>query len=604
MLMLLVGLSTVPRILPAAVIADLDPSLQWRTAKIEFFGNQKFSESELRDTIVSRERPWFRFWQDLPAFDPVTFETDLERLRRFYEARGYYEAAISYDLDVDAERNEVAARISVREGEPILIAEIDVEVALKSPDQKPPTLPDQLPVKRDQVFREAEYQQAEQVLRSALMESGYAHAQSQRRAEVDLADQRARIRYGLQPGPITFFGETTITGLQEVEPDLIRRELQYEPGEIYSLKKVTETREKLLGLELFGTVRVAPGKTQGAPTTLPMEIEVSEKPYREIRLALGYSTEDQFRTQLEWRHLNWLGGGRRLSVLAKYSAITMEGAIRLIQPHLFSRDSQGSLWLAYDQEDEETYLRNFGRFVPRLDYRFSRALTAFVGYRVEYDKLNDIAAATRAALGDIRREGIVSGPTAGLVWNTSDSVLDPKKGHVISLNLDQAGSIWGGQFSFFKVSAEAKKYLELGWSTVLAGRIKLGMADAIGSDKNLPLFERFYAGGEKSVRGYGRRRLGPLTASDDPLGGLSLIEGSIEFRRPIWNELNGAVFLDFGQVSRKAYDLPLGDLEFSSGFGISYSTPVGPLRLDMGFPFKPPRGDRAWQIHFSIGAYF
>ena len=132
----------------------------------------------------------------------------------------------------------------------------------------------------------------------------------------------------------------------------------------------------------------------------------------------------------------------------------------------------------------------------------------------------------------------------------------------------------------------------------------MGQADATGSDKNFPLFERFFAGGEKSVRGYGRRRLGPLTASDDPLGGLSLVEGSIELRRPIWKELTGAVFLDFGQVSRKAYDLPLGDLQFSSGFGIAYSTPVGPVRFDIGFPFKPPRGDRAWQIHFSIGAYF
>ena len=492
----------------------------------------------------------------------------------------------------------------MREGEPVLIGAIDVEVALKTPDQKPPALPDELPVKRGEVFRETEYQQAEQVLRNTLLDAGYAHTQSERRAEVDLAEQRARIRYGLQPGPITFFGETTIKGLDKVEPELIQREILYETGETYSLKKVTETREKLLALELFGTVRVAPGQTQGMPTTLPMEIEVAEKAYREIRLALGYGTEDQFRTQLEWRHLNWLGGGRKLSISAKYSSITTSGAINLIQPHLFSRDTQGVVRLSYDQEDEETYLRNVARFLPRLEHRFSPTVTGFAGYRVEYDKLNEIAQATEAALGGIRREGIVSGPTAGLVWNTSDDPFNPKKGHVISLTLDQAGGIWGGQFSFFKMTAEAKKYVEIGWSTILAGRLKLGMADAIGSDKNFPLFERFFAGGEKSVRGYGRRRLGPLSTSDDPLGGLSLVEGSLELRRPIWKELNGAVFLDFGQVSRKAYDLPVGDLQFSTGFGVSYSTPVGPLRFDVGFPFKPPRGDRAWQIHFSIGAYF
>ena len=78
----------------------------------------------------------------------------------------------------------------------------------------------------------------------------------------------------------------------------------------------------------------------------------------------------------------------------------------------------------------------------------------------------------------------------------------------------------------------------------------------------------------------------------------------MEVRRPVWRELGGALFVDFGQVSLKSFDIPVNDLQFSTGFGLSYTTPVGPLRLDIGFPFKPPRGDRAWQIHFSVGASF
>ena len=492
----------------------------------------------------------------------------------------------------------------MREGEPVLIGAIDVQVALQMPEQKPPPLPEQLPVKRGDVFRETEYQQSEQVLRNSLLDGGYAHAQSERHAEVELAERLARIRYGLRPGPITFFGDTTIKGLQKVEPELIEREIQYEPGEIYSLKKVTQTREKLLALDLFGTVRVAPAQTQGTPTTVPMEVEVSEKAYREIRLALGYGTEDEFRTQLEWRHRNWLGGGRRLSAQVKYSSILVTGATELVQPHFFTPHTQGALRVSHDQEKEETYLRNVTRFSPRVDHRFSPALTAFLGYRVEYDKLNKISTATQEALGDIRRDGVVSGPMAGVVWNTSDDPFNPKTGHVVSLTLDQAGAIWGGQYSFYKITGEAKKYFDIGWSTVFATRLKLGLADAIGAEKNLPLFERFFSGGDKSVRGYGRRRLGPLDSGDDPIGGLSLVEGSLEFRRPLWKELSGALFLDFGQVSRRSFDPPVDNLRFSSGFGLAYSTPVGPVRLDVGFPFKPPRGDPSWQVHFSIGAYF
>jgi outer membrane protein insertion porin family len=602
--LLLAGLTTFPRAASAVLIDALDPARQWRVARIEFSGNQKFSDDELTAAIVTTGRLWYRFWEDRPALDPVTFTTDLERLRRFYESRGYYRAVITYDLDVDEERGLVSVRVRVREGEPVLISDIDVAVTLKEPDQKPPALPDQLPVKRGDVFRETEYQQGEQTLRSRLADSGYAHVQTQRKAEVDVDELQAQIQYGVQPGPITFFGETEVKGLESVAPQVVLRELTYRPGELYSLKKVAESREKLLALDLFGTVRVGPAETQGAPVILPMVVEVTEKPHREVRLALGYGTEDQFRAQLEWRSLNFLGGARRLSITGKYSSITQSGALTFIQPHFLTDQTQGSIKLNHDQETEETYLRNVTQLTPRLDHRFSREWTAFFGFRSEYDHLNKISDATEQALGNIRQHGFLIGPTAGMVWNTSDDPFNPKKGHVLALTLDQAGTIWGGQYNFLKMTGEAKKYIDIGWNTVFASRLKLGLADPIGAEKNYPIFERFFAGGEKSVRGYGRRRLGPLNAADEPLGGLSLVEGSFELRRPIWKELNGAVFLDFGQVSRHTFDLPFDDLRFSSGFGVSYSTPVGPLRLDIGFPFKRPPGDRPWQIHFSIGAYF
>ena len=604
LLLVLAGVFSFSESALAVLVDALDPATQWKVARIEFSGNQKFPDDTLGAVIVTKERTWYRFWEERPAFDPVTFTADLERLRRFYEAEGYYAAVITYDLDTDREPELVRVQIKVHEGEPVMISEIGVDVTVKEPAQKPPALPDELPVKRGEVFREVEYQQGEQTLRTSFLNSGYAHVQTQRKAEVNVDEHTARIHYGAQPGPVTFFGETEIKGADTVEPELILRELAYKQGEQYSLAKVAESREKLLGLDLFGTVRVGPAQTQGTPVILPMQVEVAEKAHREIKLALGYGTEDQFRTQLEWRHLNWLGGGRRLSAQVKYSSIVVTGAIELVQPHFFTPRTQGAVKVSHDQETEETYLRNVTRFSPRVNHRFSPAWTAFLGYRVEYDKLNKISTATREALGDIRRDGIVSGPLAGVVWNTSDDPFNPKRGHVVSLTLDQAGAIWGGQYSFYKITGEAKKYFDVGWSTVFATRLKLGLADAIGAEKNLPLFERYFSGGDKSVRGYGRRRLGPLDSGDDPIGGLSLVEGSFEFRRPLWKELSGALFLDFGQVSRRSFDLPFDNLRFSSGFGLAYSTPVGPVRLDLGFPFKPPRGDPSWQVHFSIGAYF
>jgi len=582
----------------------LDYSRERRVERINLSGYKLFAEDELRAELLTKERPWYRFWSERPSFDAVTFENDLERLRRYYEARGYYDTVIEYDLVVDEQESLITVDIRLTEGASIVVAEIGVDVIGNLPDHERPALPATLPVKSGEVFQEESYQEAERLLRETFLRSGFAHVETTRKAEVNHSERRVRIWYTVTPGPPTVFGDTEIRGTKSVDAELIRRELAYRAGDKFSSEKIAETRAKLLALDLFSSVRIGPRPTAGQTEVVPMEVEVAEKPHREIRIALGYSTEEEFRGQVEWRHLNWLGGGRQLSILGKYSSIIAGGTAELVQPHFLTPSTKGVLTFKYDQEEEQTYRRDLAGFRPRMDHRFSAALSGFLGYRIEYDTLHDVAAATEQALGNIRSEGIVSGPTMGLVWNTTDNPFYPKKGEILSLTLEQAGAIWGGDYRFFKIVGEAKKYYEIGWDTVFASRLKLGLGDAIGSADRFPLFERFYAGGEKSVRGYGRRRLGPLSDSNDPLGGLSLLEGSVELRRPVWKNLAGAVFVDFGQVALQPFDARIFNLDFGAGFGLSYNTPVGPVRLDVGFPFQKVPKDRPWQIHFSIGAFF
>jgi outer membrane protein assembly complex protein YaeT len=590
--------------LVAAQLESLDPARQWRVRNIDFIGNQRFSDRRLSSAIITQARPWFRFWGQRPEFDPITFETDLERLRRFYETQGYYNSRITYDLEVNQSDGLVSARIQIDEDRPVLVSEVNVDIPPSPQEESHPGLPRELPLQRGDIFVEEKYQNTEQVIRGFFLESGYAHVETERRAQVFSDKYDAHVWYFAQPGPQSFFGATEVTGTRHVEPHLIRRELAYDPGEIFSLRKIRESRQRILSLDLFSSVQINPKEVSGKPTVVPMEISVSERPPREISFGLGYNTEEDFRVSLNWHHRNWLGGGRRLSVTGAYSSIVATGGIEFRQPHFLNRHTQGALALRYDQEREDTYLRNAGGFLGRIQHNFNANLVGSLGYRFQYNQLNNIDPATVAALGDIRSEGLVSGPSIGLVWTRTDDPLSPTLGEVVSLSAEQSGAVWPGRYSFYRLVADARKYLGIGWETVLAGRLRFGMGDAIGADRNFPLFERFYSGGQNSVRGYERRRLGPLSAADEPLGGLSLIEGSLELRRPIWEALGGALFLDFGQVSLRSFDIPVSDLRFSAGFGLSYTTPVGPMRLDIGFPFKPPPGDQAWQIHFSIGAFF
>jgi outer membrane protein assembly complex protein YaeT len=583
---------------------ELAPEREWQVEAIVISGNEAFSTRELLATLRTKERPWYTPWKGRPVFDPVTFTADIERLQRFYEARGYYQSRVTYDLQVDDQDALVTAHITVAEHRPVTVAEVTVEVSDYTPDPAGPPLSERLPLQSGAVFTEAAYQQGEQILRDFFLERSYAHVQTQRKAEVNLDQDDVHVQYTVQPGPQAVFGPTRVEGREKVDSQLILRELMYQPGEQFSLRKIADSQEKILALGLFRAVQIAPEQIDTKPQVVPMRVRVEEKPPRDIKVGLKYGTEDEFGAQVEWQHHNWLGGGRQLSFLLKLSSVTRTAKAMFVQPHFLSPRTRAVLSLSQEQEDEETFLLNATRFQPRLEHRFSPTLSGFVGYRMEFAKLHDLAPATVRALGQIKRDGVLSGPSLGLVWNTTENPFNPQEGEVVSLSADQAGVVWGGDFRFYKLTAEVKKYHRVGGKTVLAGRLKIGFADALGAQTNIPLFERFYAGGEKSVRGYGRRRLGPLSDADDPLGGLSLIEGSVELRRPLWRELSGALFLDFGQVSLNSSDLPLDDLKFAAGFGVSYTTPVGPLRVDLGFPFDPPRGDRGWQVHFSIGQFF
>ena len=595
----------------ALTLDDLDPTQEWRLGALHFSGHTHLTEAELRAALATQTRPWYTPWRAHPVFDPIAFGLDLKRLIRLYRSHGYYHATLHHELTRREKRpwdrgvgTLLSIRIRLDEGEPVRVGRVDIQLDRQPPDQPTPAFDAQipaLPVKQDDIFTEDSYRTTEARLKAFFLDHGYGWTEVRRTAELILDQRTAHLHYRIIPGPPTVFGQTHIEGLEDLAPHILRREFTYLPGQQFSVQPLSATRKNLLDLGLFDSVQVAPAQSDGRLQVVPLRVRVKEGPPRDFKLGLGYGTEDEFRGQVEWQHRNWLGGGRRLSVLLKFSSITRSLGVQLVQPHFLTRRSRLILDLSQGQEDEETFLLNYTRFRSRLEHRFSSSLSGAVGYRLEFARLNNISMSTIRGIGGIEREGLLSGPVLELAWDTTTDRLDRKQGSVVSLNFAQASS---PDYQFYTLTTEAKKYYALGWQTVVAGRLKVGLADAFGPVTKLPISERLYAGGEKSVRGYGRRRLGPLSRSDDPLGGLSLIEGSVELRRPVWRAVSGAVFFDFGQLETRAHDIPIDDLQFATGFGLGYTTPFGPIQLHLGFPFNPPSDDDPWQLHFSVGQFF
>ncbi len=589
----------------ALTVDDLDPLVTWHVRTLIITGNEHFSTSQLRAEMVTKTRPWYTLWRSLPEFDPVTFTKDVQRLQRFYQAQGYYEAHVTYDLETDGQT--VIPRIIVSEETPVIVTQLTVQLT-DQPDLEPgvQALRPSLALHEGDIFSEERYQQAEAKIKEFFLQQHHGWVAVSRSADVILDEHAARVHYTVTAGAVTVFGSTVIEGLQKVAPSLVTREFAYQPGTPFSAQAIEKSRKNLQQLDLFSSIRFLqePESASADPQVVPMRVQLEEKPVREWKLGIGYGTEDEFRGQVRWRHNNWFGGGRRFAVQVEASSLTRLIDVSFVQPYVFGSKNRFSLTVRPQQIDEPGYLLNSTQLQPRIDREFTDTLSGFLAYRAEYDQLSNINLATIQQLRDFRRKGALSGVAFGLLWNTTDDLLNPTRGGLMSISAEQVGGVLGGDFDFYKLQGELKRYRLVMKQTILAARLRLGFADPFAGGKEVPLFERFFAGGAASVRGYGRHRLGPLSTADDPIGGRSLLEGSLELRRPLFEKIGGALFLDFGQVSKRSFDVPIDDLRFALGFGVSYTTAVGPLRLDLGFPLDPPRGDQPWQVHFSIGQFF
>ena len=590
----------------AVQLEVLEPGREWRLRALVFRGNHALGTGELRRALVTAERPWYqrwRVWRPAPEFDPVTFRADLEHLRRLYRSRGYYHARVAHDLELAADGNALTAVVYIDEGPPVVVEDVAVSLGgtALEPAQRERLL-GALPIARGQLFGEDAYERAVAYLRAYYRERGFARARVRKRARVDVRQGRARVAYEVASGPPSVFGEVRVAGTRAVDPEVVRRELAFRQGDPFKASLLERTRANLMALRLFRTIRIDEDKRRDP--RVEVRIRLVEAPRHEVRFGVGYDTEEQLRGLAGWRDYDFLGGARQLGFTARASFLRRSIAADFLQPHFPGAHQRVRLVASEDQEDEETYTNDRTRLTPRLEFEPLPALTAYAFYRIEYDSLSGVKRAVARRFPDLApHSGLLSGAGFGAEWNGTDDLLDPTRGWVTSASVEPVGGFLGGKFSFVRLQGEGRRYQPLFADLGAAFRLRLGTEALTGASRDVPLFERLYAGGIGSVRGYERRHVGPLI-DDDPIGGRSLLEGSAELRHPVTERLGAAVFADAGQVSLASFDFPLDDLRYGFGFGLRYKSPVGPLRVDLGFPLEPPRGDARWQLHLSVGYVF
>lgn len=592
---------------------DLDARRAWKITTVDVEGLDVIQRFLYVPKLQTMTRPWWVFWRARPDFEPGDLQADATRLQRELHALGFYEAKVHPEVEVleepgpgDDDSGLVAGKLVVELGERVKVCTLDIDfgpLPIHAEDIRRLRKDFAIVVGAD--FTEADYQGAAQQIVDYLGEHGYAAATVQRDARVDVPRRCVDVRYVAMPGELALFGSTSIDGLTEVSEELVRQEIAYQQGEVYDTRKTAETIRRLRGLRLFTIVRLVPeGIDEDGEA--PMKLSLTEGPPREVRFGVGYSTEDGVRGLASWSHYNWLGGGRQLGFSARISEVRRSVSANFTQPYFPAPSMKTMLNFTLGQEDESTYLDDFVRVIPRIEWHVTNDIDVNFSIVGAYDSLSGVTQQSIDALPGYQNSGFTVAPGAGIRWISVDDTLNPSKGIVLAAATDVASKAFGSDFGWYRLAAESRGYYPVWRELVVATRLSGGTIVPYGSTDQIQFWDRFYAGGTgiNPVRGYARRRVGPLSDSDDPIGGRTVVIGSLELRHPLFGPVQGLVFVDAGDVELSAWQFQPENVQTGVGFGVRANSPVGPVELGVGFGLNRRGGDSLAQVYFNIGPSF
>ncbi|MFT3711809.1 MAG: BamA/TamA family outer membrane protein [Archangium sp.] len=652
---------------PRALILGL--TLAWGTACVtapptpdakeidsfEIEGEKELKESDIKEKVLTAESSWLPAW--VPGlgrrewFDPLTWQADLRRIMRFYEANGFYQARILEDVITEPRPQHVKLLVRLREGEAAKVNTVDI-VGLENLTQEQQTsVVEDLPLQSGHIFLEDDWAKTKSLIALRVRELGYAEAAVTGEALVDAEGARVDLTVTVLTGPRYNFGVTFVVPYpnarlpakyiaETAQPDLPK-------GEPFSEEAMARAQARVLQMGIFAGVRVNRGLPDRKAQTVPVVIDARESPFHSVRIGGGIGGDlirQEARAIFEYTNRD-LGFSRlfsndsrldRLTLKAKLGIAFLPNIVEVIRaaplskwgptwrlyaeyevPRVFNQRTvsfQGSVDLlrtldnTYNYDALETKIGLIWR--PRVDLSIFPSLNANGFLLYTPLELRETVPSGAVGCPQFPRVCLVGFGEITAEFDRRDNKLEPKEGFYVSLDL--AGGISSAQQlrPFFKVTPEARGYVSFGREkrVTLAMRLKAGSLFA--PDNDTPIVVRYFSGGA-SMRGFYQRRLSPQIAvptfrQDDsckgmpncpvlpfytegttlPLGGAGLLEGALEVRWQVSESWVLAVFNDWGLVTTE----PLGartnlgqSLYTAVGFGVRYRTPLGPIRVDLGF---------------------
>ncbi|MDI6786099.1 MAG: outer membrane protein assembly factor BamA [bacterium] len=560
--------------------------------KVNFIGNKSFSSWRLRWTISSKKGDYFI---------KEKISEDLEQITHFYNNNGYILCKANLGkVYYDNKKKGLVVNIHIAEGDSFTINEIELRGYTLFKEKE---LLEEIKTYKGKTYSLKKIREDQYRIMEKYSKEGYILVRVTPKPIIDKKEKKVSFSFEIAEGEKCYLEKITVSGNKITKDKVILREVLLRPGDIFNGHKVNTTHQKLYQLGFFEYVNmeVKPGSEKNKKL---LNIEVKERKTGTISLGTTWSNRYGFGGSIGVSQTNLFGKAYQLNIKSEFGHKKTDYRIGFVNPWL--RDTPTSLGLnIYNTRqtiNEYTTTQKGGSIsIGRPWKTFNKIYLDYKYEKVLFSNVN----LSSAPSDIIEKEGIeeaTSSFSTSFIRDTRDRIYHTTKGYRILYSNEFAGDFLGGDVDYYKSIVEGRIYLPLWWKFVLAIRSRFGTVKSITGDDKVRDDFRFYLGGADTIRGYRENSIF-LVDNNKEHGGNSVFYTNIEYRFPIVNPLYFAFFLDMGNIWDEYKHFNLDKLKFGKGFSFRIDTPMGPIRLDYGYPMRD-KDRKEPEFYFSIGTPF
>ncbi len=584
---------------------------------IRIVGNQAFSESTLRDLFDLDTGGWLSWYTKSDRYSRVKLNADIESLRSYYLTRGFLEFRIdSTQVAITPGKDEMAITINITEGQRYAVSSVRLEGDYLGKEAEFKTL---VRIQPGQAYNAEDVTETTKAFTDYFGGFGYAFARVEAVPEMDRDKREVAFVLRAQPSRRAYVRRINVEGNNRTRDEVIRREFRQLEASWYDSDRIRLSRDRVDRLGFFTQVSVDTEEVPGAPDQVDLVVQVVEKPTGNLSLGAGFSQSEKLSFVAGIQQENVFGSGNYLGLNLNTSKFNKQLVLSTTDPY-FTEDGISRSIDAYYRttrplsEQEGDYRLVTPGANIRFGVPFTETDTVFFGIGIEQTRIepgNGLPDAYRDFITDFGDSATSIPLTVGWARDTRDSALVPTQGRLQRVNGELGVA---GDTRFVKASYQFQQYIPLNKKFTLAFNAEAGWGKGMGG-KPFPLFKNFYGGGLGSVRGFEQGTLGSTSPIDGNASNLSYIGGpkklvlNTEVIAPFPGAGNDRTlrmfgFFDIGNVYGENEKFSTSELRASAGLGISWISPVGPLRIAYARPVRKQANDKTQSIQFQIGTSF